>query len=434
MKKPNIIFYFSDQQRWDTMGCYGQKLEVTPNLDKLAGEGVRFDNAFTCQPVCGPARACIQTGLYATANGCWRNGIAPLAPDADTIAKYLSAGGYNTAYFGKWHLASGINSNYMTLAVPPELRGGYDYWMAADALEFTSHGYDGFVYDGNCEKVEFKGYRVDCINDFALDYLNNYNDENPFFMFISQLEPHHQNDHDCYEGPDGSKERFKDYEVPEDLKGKEGDWAENYPDYLGCCERLDYNVGKLFDVLKEKGLDENTVFIYTSDHGSHFKTRNSEYKRSCHDGCIHIPMIINGPGFEKGVVDDRLVSLIDIAPTILNCAGITPPENFHGKVLNDPEAEWRDCVFVQISESHIGRCIRTKQWKYSVKAEGSGWRESCADVYYEDYLYDLEADPHELNNLVSDSAYINIRAELAKRLSREMEKAGEKTPAILPVK
>ena len=125
--RPNILFLFSDQQRWDTLGCYGRPIvdNLTPNLDRLAAEGTLFKHAFTCQPVCGPARACLQTGLYATQTGCYRNDIA-LKPDQPTLAGQLGASGYETAYVGKWHLASqGNEQDYQKRAVPLEHRGGY---------------------------------------------------------------------------------------------------------------------------------------------------------------------------------------------------------------------------------------------------------------------------------------------------------------------
>ena len=225
MKRRNIVFYFSDQQRWDTLGCYGQKLPVTPHLDELAREGTRFENAFTCQPVCGPARACLQSGMYATQTGCYRNDIE-LPLDIHPLATHFRQAGYETAYVGKWHLASNENKGlcYATKAVPEERRGGYlDYWMAADVLEFTSHGYNGYVYDGQGQKHEFVGYRADCINNYAIDFLHQRTREDPFFLFISQIEPHHQNDHHRFEGPDGSKRRFAGYEVPGDLVGTQGE-------------------------------------------------------------------------------------------------------------------------------------------------------------------------------------------------------------------
>lgn len=435
-KRPNIIFYFSDQQRWDTLGCYGQKLDVTPNLDKLAKEGTRFANAFTCQPVCGPARACLQSGKYATEIGCYRNDIE-LPLDIKPLASYFNENDYDTAYIGKWHLASNGDKNlhHEITAVPKELRGGYDYWMAADVLEFTSHGYNGYVFDGDNQKHEFIGYRSDCINNFAIDYLHKRQSEKPFFMFISQIEPHHQNDHNRFEGPDGSKEKFKEFEVPGDLKGTKGNWRENYPDYLGQCNSLDGDVGKLVDTLKDKGLWDNTILIYTADHGSHFCTRNKEYKRSCHDGCTHVPMIICGPGFRGGKVCNELVSLLDIPSTLLDCAGIDVPKDFGRlslkRLVDGSEKNWPDSVFMQISESQVGRAIRTKDYKYSVRADKDGWNDSFSDVYYEDYLYDLKSDPNERNNLVSKSEYSAVREKLSKILISYVEKVEGKTPAIL---
>ncbi len=432
--KTNIIFYFSDQQRWDTLNE-----TVTPNLMNLADEGILFENSYTCQPVCGPARACLQTGVYATQNKCYWNGI-PLPDSIKPLAEYFNEAGYETAYIGKWHLASdrlpGIGLHCEKTAVPKEKRGGYkDYWMAADVLEFTSHGYDGYVFDGDNNKVEFKGYRADCINDFALDYLDKKTSDKPFFMFISQLEPHHQNDRHRYEGPTETVPKFKDYPIPDDLTFLDGDYKEMYPDYIAAINRIDENVGRLIDKLKEKGLYDNTVIVYTSDHGSHFKTRNLEYKRSCHDSAIHTPLIISGGIFKGGKTDDRLVSLIDLPPTLLQIAGIDIPESFMGKSLAKEIAsgEERDCVFLQISESQCGRAIRTKKYKYSVRAPfPSGNAVHSSPVYFEDYLYDLEKDPIEKYNLIKDPEYKEIREELKEMLIREMVNAGEKKPKILP--
>lgn len=442
--KPNILFLFSDQQRWDTLGCYGQKLNITPNLDQMAKEGVRFENAFTCQPVCGPARACLQTGKYATELGCFRNDIA-LPLNERTIANHLYDQGYETGYVGKWHLASnGVDYDYKIKAIPPERRGGYkDYWIASDVLEFTSHGYNGHMFNSDMEKVEFQGYRVDCVTDFALEFIRTRTGEKPFFLFVSYIEPHHQNDRKSYEGPEGSKEKFKDFEVPGDLEGTQGDWRKHYPDYLGCCNSLDYNLGRIRKELEQSGISEDTVIFYTSDHGSHFKTRNQgsipgfdDYKRSCHDACIHIPMIAFGPGFTGGKVVQEMVSLIDIPPTILNSAGIEKPDSMRGRplqwLLNGKTANWPEEVFLQISESQVGRAIRTKRWKYSVCAyDKIGWKYSSSDVYYEDFLYDLEQDPHEKKNLVADNEYKAVRKHLSQILKRRMAEAGEQVPEIM---
>lgn len=439
MPQPNILFIFSDQQRWDTMGCYGQRLPVTPHLDRLAADGTRFEYAFTCQPVCGPARSCLQTGKYATETGCFRNNIT-LPRDERTLAHFLADAGYEVGYLGKWHLASQPGQDYETRAVPPELRGGYrDFWLASDVLEYTSHSYDGHMFDADGNRREFpeNRYRVDVLTDWTLEYLRSRDGKRPFFLFLSFIEPHHQNDHHCYEGPVGSRERFADYDVPGDLVGTAGDWRENYPDYLGCCASLDDNVGRIRAELVRLGLAEDTLLLYTSDHGSHFCTRNAEYKRSCHDGCIRIPMIAHGPGFNGGHVVENLVSLIDIPPTILAAGGAPIPATMRGRPLQQADAaDWPEEVFLQISEDHIGRAIRTRRWKYSVwvpsDRQWSGSASPGSAVYTEECLYDLQADPHERNNLVADPACAGVRAELAETLKRRMVAAGEDVPEILP--
>lgn len=445
MSRPNILFFFSDQQRWDTLGCYGQPLPVTPNLDRMAEEGVRFEHAFTCQPVCGPARASLQTGRYPAEIGVFTN-HRMLPPDSDTLARRLSAAGYEVGYIGKWHLASfgpqDGPDNFRTRPVPPERRGGYvDYWLASDTLEFTSHSYDGYMFDADGNRVEFPEgrYRADAQTDWALDYLRTRTGERPFFLFLSYIEPHHQNDHNRYEGPIGSREQFRDFVIPGDLVGTEdvGDWPENYPDYLGCCHSLDANLGRIRQELERLGMAENTLVIYTSDHGSHFRTRNGEYKRSCHEGCIRIPLVMCGPGFTGGKVIDDLVSLIDLPVTLLEAAGAQRPSGWLGRpvheLLEGTPDDWPQDVFLQISESQVGRAIRTKRWKYSVTApDKSGRDDPDSEVYVEDFLYDLQNDPHEKYNLVRHPVYADVRAELAVRLKRRMAEANEEVPEIRP--
>ena len=446
MDPPNIIFILSDQQRYDTLGCYNQELDITPNLDKMAKDGVIFDYAFTNQPLCGPARSILQTGVYATETRCYRNGIA-LPISENNIANYFSNKGYEVAYIGKWHLASNVGRskdiplkrmNYMTTPIPLELRGGYkDYWLASDLLEFTSHPYEGHLFDSNMKKVEFKGYRVDCLTDFVLDYLSSRKTAKPFFLFLSYLEPHQQNDLNIFQGPDGSKEKFKNYNIPGDLVNTEGDWRENFPDYLGCCNSIDKNVKRILDKLKEMDLEKNTIIFYCSDHGCHFRTRTWEYKRDCHEASIRIPLIIKGPGFTGGKIISQLTSLIDLPPTLLKCGGIIVPKHMKGRPLqdlvNDTASNWPEEVFIQISETQVGRAIRTKKWKYSVKAPNKdGILFSRSDTYQEEFLYDLENDPYEKRNLVNDPIYSEVKGELTRILQKKMVEAGENIPSIIP--
>ena len=445
--KKNIVFYFTDQQRWDTCGCFGQPLDITPNLDMLAKEGVKFDNAFSPQPVCGPCRAIFQTGRYATETGCFKNGIM-LPLNVKTLANYIEDAGYETAYIGKWHLASNENpDNFvdnMSRGVPPEYRGGYTgYWKVSDVLENTSHGYDGFVYNENCEKVEFKGYRVDRITDFALDFLDRRDQSRPFFMTVSHIEPHHQNDREHYEGPYGSKEKFKNFVLPKDLETLGGNAAEEYPDYLGQCRSLDDNLGRLINKLKEKELYENTVIIYASDHGSHFLTRNrdrhlmgyDDYKRSCHDACLRVPLVISGGNFKGGIEIKDIVSTASLPKTILAIAGVDVGDKMIGEnlleVAENRNPERQNLAFAQISESRVGRCVRTPDYLYSVYSpEFSGFDKPKATLYSDDFLYDMREDPYQLNNLISDPRYADVKKELRKKLRDLIEESEGYRPEI----
>lgn len=448
--KTNILMYFTDQQRADTCGCYGQTLPITPNLDSLAREGVKFEHAFTPQPVCGPCRALFQTGKWPTETGCFRNQIM-LPRDVKPLGAYMEEAGYETAYIGKWHLASHgelgkpAEIDHACIAVPMEYRGGYTgFWRVSDVLEFTSHGYDGYVFDENNQRIDFTGYRTDCITDMALEFFDRYDGKKPFFMTVSHIEPHHQNDRRHYEGPIGSKEKYRDYPVPADLAALGGNHREEYPDYLGQCAALDENLGRLIDRLKENNLYDNTVIIFVSDHGSHFLTRNKDshltgmddYKRSMHDSCLQVPFVISGGAFTGGVTCTDIVSTASLPKTILAIAGVDIGDAMIGENLVDVVAgrlpDRRNEAFAQISESRVGRVIRTPDFAYSVYAPGiPGDAQKDADVYADDFLYDLRKDPYELNNLIQDPEYRQIKEDLRRRLLQWILEAEGKTPIII---
>lgn len=425
-KQKNIIFYFTDQQRADTFTP-----ELMPNLYELSRQGVAFSNCFTCQPVCGPARACLQTGVYATEARCFKNGQS-LPIDLPHLADYFNNAGYDTAYIGKWHLATDGGFFCEKDSIPSDRRGGYRYWRAADVLEFTSDGQGGYLFDENEKRIDFSGYRPDCINDFAMEYLEKADKRRPFFLFISQLEPHHQNNKKCYEGYPATKDKYLDYPIPDDLSFLSGDYMRHYPDYVSAINRIDYNLGRLIQKLKQLDIYDDTVIIFTSDHGCHFKTRNMEYKRSCHDSSIHIPLVIKGGEFCGGIVRKDLVSLIDLPSTMLSIAGIDVPSHFKG--IDLAKKNRRDCVYIQISESGCGRAIRTGEYKYCVGVPGpvAGVKIKKSPIYMEEYLYDLTSDPKEKTNLITDPDYKIVRTAMQKLLLEQMKKAGEGTAVILP--
>jgi arylsulfatase A-like enzyme len=424
--QPNVVVFFTDQQRWDSTGVHGNPLDLTPNFDRMAQTGTHLSAAFTPQPVCGPARSCLQTGMYATTSGCYRNGIA-LPEDSTTIGQLFRDAGYATGYIGKWHLANGD-------PVPERERGGYEYWLASNTLEFTSDAYDAVMYNNDMEPVKLPGYRVDAQTDAAIRFIDAHQHE-PFFLFMSFLEPHHQNHRDDYPAPRGYEERYRGRWVPPDLAALGGSTHQHLAGYWGMVKRLDEALGRLLDALASLHLEENTIIVFTSDHGCHFKTRNAEYKRSCHDSSIRVPTAIQGPGFNGGRHVHELVSLLDLPPTLLDAAGIAVPSQMQGRsllpLLRHDDPAWPEEMFVQISESQVGRAVRTHRWKYGVVApDKHPWNDSGSDRYVETYLYDLLADPYELRNLVGLESHRETANVLRERLVRRMVEAGEAEPLI----
>lgn len=429
-RKPNVIVFFTDQQRWDTTGVHGNPLGLTPHYDWMARFGTHLEHTFTCQPVCGPARSSLQTGLYATATGCHRNGI-PLNPDLPTLADHFNKAGYDTGYIGKWHLAA-----TRTLPVPEALRGGYRYWLASDALEHTSDAYHTRLFDNDDRPVDLPGYRVDALTDAAIRYVDQQK-EQPFFLFLSYIEPHHQNRRDDYPAPDIYRDRYTGRWTPPDLESLHGTAPQQLGGYYGMVKRLDEALGRILDALRSLDLLEDTIVLFTSDHGSHFKTRNSEYKRSCHESSIRIPAALYGGRFIGGGNVRELVSLVDFVPTLLDAADLPVPGGLHGQsvvpLLRGNHTDWPEEVFVQISESVLGRAIRTARWKYGVVSdEADSLQDASALSYREAYLYDLYADPYELTNLAGFESHREIADRLSGILLRRIREAGETEPVIEP--
>jgi arylsulfatase A-like enzyme len=434
--KPNVIVFLTDQQRWDTTKLHGNPLDLMPNFDRIALRGTHFANACTCQPVCAPARSSLQTGKYATETGVFKNGL-PLREEETTLAKCFKAAGYQTAYIGKWHLG-GVDPGFFSEQepVPEGRRGGYEYWLAGDLVEFMSQEYNAILFDNDNKPVKLPGYRVDAYTDAAIRYIASHQ-QKPFFLFLSFLEPHFQNHRDDYPAPEGYRERYTGRWMPPDLAALGGTAYYQLDGYYGMIKRLDEAFGRVLDALKSLDLLEKTVVLFTSDHGCHFKTRNDEYKRSCHESSVRIPTAAIGPGFNQGGRIEHLVSLVDFAPTLLEAAGLEIPEGVQGRsmmpLIRRESVDWPDDVFIQISESQVGRAIRTKRWKYSVVAPGKdGYELPNAAHYVEEYLYDLYSDPYELRNLVGMTSHRKVADKLKERLIKRMIEAGENEPIIEP--
>jgi arylsulfatase A-like enzyme len=441
--KPNIVLYMSDQFRWDFLGANGLNGSTrTPNLDTLAANGKNFSYAITNQPVCAPARSVMLTGRYATETGVWHNGIG-MDKTLPTLASELHKAGYSTNLIGKWHLAPNTEAAGGGVGfVKPEWRGGFmDLWEAANALEHTTHPYEGTIYDGDGKEITFKDrYRVDFITDRTERFLRQKH-EKPFFLFISQLEPHQQNDWDNrIIGPKGSVERFQNSHVPPDLRNLPGNWQQELPDYYGACEAIDASVGRVRKILEEEKLADNTIFVFLSDHGCHFMTRNQEYKRSVHNASSRIPLLIHGPGFEGTQHITQMVGIVDIAPTLLEAAGVPAPATMKGTSLmplvrdEKARASWPNEHLIQVSESMTGRAIRTRDWTYCVAEITGTTNQKAAPVYQEYQLYDQRNDPHEQCNLAGRKEYRKQADELCAKLKKLIVAAGEPEPEIRPAK
>jgi len=271
---------------------------------------------------------------------------------------------------------------------------------------------------------------------------------------MSFAEPHHQNDKDDYPPPDGYRERYAGRWIPPDLAALPawsttqqnsdapdfgqigGTTQQHLAGYWGMVRRLDEAFGRVLDAIKSLGLEDDTIVLFTSDHGCHFRTRNAEYKRSCHESSVHVPTALTGGPFTGGGRVQQMVSLVDLPPTLLDAAGIDVPDAMQGRsilpLLRGDSADWPEEAFIQISESHTGRAVRTGRWKYAVAAPGDADDGAGAASRYEEaFLYDLKHDPYELSNLINLDSHSEVRQVMRERLLRRMTEAGESTPTIV---
>ncbi len=221
--------------------------------------------------------------------------------------------------------------------------------------------------------------------------------------------------------------------LPPDLAALGGVNPWHLAGYYGMIKRLDEAFGRQMDALKSLDMLENTIFLFTSDHGCHFKTRNGEYKRSCRESSIRLPTVITGPGFTEGGQARSLFSTVDVAPTLIDAAGLDVPREMSGRPLGTrtgrPAAEQRASVFIQISESETGRALRTDRWKYAV-TDPYNQAEPAAEVYCESHLYDLRSDPYELVNLFGMAPFRSVASDLCRQLLEHIALAEDRRPQI----
>lgn len=471
-RRPNVLMICADQFRADFVGANHENPSVrTPHIDALAARGVNFRQCVTNQPLCSPSRASFMTGRYATETAVWTLGIE-LDHSLPTIATEFRKNGYTANFMGKWHVSrTELEDGKKQWGwIPPgPSRGGFDdLWEGANVLEWVSHPYEGNYWDSEGKNIGFKDeYRVDFITNRGVQFIEQKHDK-PWLLFLSQLEPHHQNDIDAFVPPKRYQDDFQwqlylsqlealqrndikdfvpptshgyaDPYIPEDLRNLPGNWRSRISGYYGCVQAIDDCVGSLVATLDRTGQLDNTIIIFFSDHGCTFRTRLGEYKRSPHESSLRVPFVIAGPGFDQSAVVDELVSLLDLTPTLLDGAGIVPPASMRGKPLKplaqNPKARvaWDSAVYFQISQSICGRGIRTRDWCYCAFDPTVKHGHAEYGKHYQDFaLYSIAGDPAEMVNLVGRPGYKEIAGQLRDELQRRIVAAGEPEVTITPI-
>ena len=442
--KPNVLMICADQFRADFVGASHENPSVkTPHINALAERGVNFTQCMTNQPLCSPSRASFLTSRYATETAVWKLGIE-LDHSLPTIATEFRKNGYTSNFIGKWHVSyTGEKDGKRQLGwIPPgPSRGGFDdLWEGTNVLELVSHPFEGNYWDNSGKNIGFKDeYRVDFITSRAVKFVEQKHDK-PWFLFLSHLEPHHQNDVDEFVPPKRYENQYQDPYIPEDLSNLPGNWRSRIQGYYGCVQAIDDCIGTMVDALEKTGQLDNTIILFFSDHGCTFRTRLGEYKRSPHESSIRVPFVVAGPGFDRSATIDEVVSLLDLAPTLLEGAGLSPASGMRGKPLRtiaeDPKARkaWDSTAYFQISQSICGRGIRTRDWCYCAFDPSVRRGEAEYSKQYQDFaLYSISGDPAEMVNLVGRPEYKEIANQLRAELTKRIVAAGEPPATITPI-
>ncbi len=477
-ERPNILFIFSDDHATHAIGAYGPKhnnpelvkFVQTPNLDRLAGEGILFTNVFCGNSICGPSRATILTGKHSHLNGMLNNDTV-FNGAQQTFPKLLQSGGYETAWIGKWHLFTEPT--------------GFDYWEILDNPSQQGTYYNPII--GSPEGQEkITGHTATIITDKTINWLKSKrNKDKPFFLAYSHKTPHREwvpgpEEYDLYKGvklplptnfyddystrssalkvqemevarhmnkqdlklvPPGylneeQLERFMEAYGPEneafakaELKGKElAEW--NYQryvkDYLRAVASMDKEIGRILDYLEESGLSENTLVIYSSDQGFYLGDHGWYDKRWMYEESFRMPLIIRWPDIVKpGSRNEHIIQNIDYAASFLDLAGLEIPEDIQGKSIapilkGEKTDNWRDVAYYHyyaypdyhMVQPHQG--IRSNRYKLIHFYTTDEWE-----------LYDLENDPDEMVNVYSSSEYSNIVKDMTERLKQEQIAVGD---------
>ncbi|MDX2033287.1 MAG: sulfatase [Blastocatellia bacterium] len=440
--RPNIVFIMTDDHAAHALSAYGSKLIKTPHLDRLAREGMKFENAFVTNSICTPSRAVMITGKYSHLNG------VPVFNHLDTtqplLSKYLQQAGYHTGMIGKWHLG-GQNPNTPERGRP----AGFDYW---NILPGQGAYFNPLMIEMGQRKT-YQGYTTDIITDLSIDFVKNRPQDKPFFLMY-----HHKAPHRNWQPAEKYRKQYENYQPPipatfdDDYKGKsdasrqatnhidadlnESDVKGKPPagltgpalkrwkftrymqDYLACVQSVDDNVGRFLDYLDRTGQAENTIVVYTSDQGFFLGEHNMYDKRFMYEESLRMPLLVRWPKrIKPGSVSRQMVLNVDFAPTFLDAAGAKIPADMQGRsfaplLAGKPPKDWRTSIYYRYYHpghhnvaAHYG--VRTMRHKLIYFNKLDQWE-----------LYDLQKDPREMRNEYANPAYAGTVAGLKQELSR----------------
>jgi arylsulfatase A-like enzyme len=452
IKQPNIVFVFADQFRSMEMGCYGGTGVATPNFDKLAAEGVRFTNAISTSPICSPYRAMMLTGNYPVKNGMVTNDHFMKNP-TPYFAEACKTAGYKTGYIGKWHIDGYDRTGY----IPKERRHGFDFWRT---LECT-HSYNASIYyhQDETEPRTWEGYDAVSQTEEACNYIKENSGQEPFCLFLSWGPPHgpyyapkkymDQIDVDkielrknvddfaaaeklyreCDTYLSDGYQKNRGIRLPFMLDKSNEQLRQWYHGYYASIAAIDDLFGDIYKTLEETGQLENTIVVFTSDHGDNLGSHRQHEKDLPYEESISIPFIIRYPEkIEAGLETDALLAPIDVMPTILSLANVACPEVDGLDMSASAKGEdgnLRDAVLLMktlwmgsvYTTSGVGpwRGLRTKRYTY---ARNSHTMEPWM-------LFDNEKDPYQYNNLVDEPEYSELVKKLDKRTTELLVEAGD---------
>lgn len=415
---PNILFVLCDQlgARW--LPLHGHPIVRTPHLDRFAKKSAVFQRALTTSPICTPYRGCLLSGRYPSQTGVLENGRA-FPPGLKSIADHLNGAGYSSHYVGKWHLSGPPQQNRW---VPPEKRAGFKNFIGWESHHVDHFG--GLIWeDDPDEPIEMKGHETDALTDIALAQLSKAaRAPQPFLLMLSYQAPHPPcSPPERYRAPYARRDLLREPNAESSAWFKAESWKADYDIetfrqlYFGEISHLDAAFGRLLTALDETGLRDETLVIFTSDHGEMAGARGRFGKGLMYEEALHVPLIIRAPGQRSGMRIDFTASTVDLLPTILDYAGCAPDEKAEGISLRpcfDGTLGATDRVAISEYQNF---CATTRDWKLFTSGRTM---EPAA-------LYHIAGDPFEMNNLIDDPSCAGPRLHL----NRELEQWHQRVPS-----